>query len=240
MSFECFKRVDGGDDVKKILVLSDSHANQYFVPMYKVQSDFRFDVCWVTGATAQGAVNPTSKTKALVTFKKKLSKINPDDYDYVAILLGEVDCGFVIWYRAEKYSISVDEQLNLSVNNLFDFIRDEVLSKFKPNQVIVMGSVLPTIKDDQDWGEVCHLRRSIKATQLERTELTFRYNSILEELSDVHGYNYIDITDEIFDKNTNLVGDEFLHEEKGNHHLSFKKIWKFWLDKLKNTKGGLK
>lgn len=230
----------------KILVLGDSHARSYFscrsrrrrrwktpdMCMNGVQSHFRFRVKYVSGATAQGAVNPSSKTKALSVFRGGLSKINSDEYDYIAIMLGEVDCGFVIWYRAEKYSISIDEQLNLSVNNLFDFIHDEVLSKFEPNQVIVMGSVLPTIKDDQDWGEVCHLRRSIKATQLERTELTFRYNSMLEELSDAHGYNYIDITDETLDKNTNLVGDEFLNENKLDHHLSFKKIWKFWISKL--------
>ena len=56
---------------------------------------------------------------------------------------------------------------------------------------------------------------------------------MLEELSDAHGYNYIDITDETLDKNTNLVGDEFLNEDRGDHHLSFKKIWKFWINKVR-------
>lgn len=223
--------------MKKILVIGDSHTKCYFKnkEMRNVQSDFHFDVHYVSGATAQGAVNPTSKTKALSIFKKRLNKINTNNYDYIAIMLGEVDCGFVIWYRSEKYSISVEEQLNLSVNNLFEFIRNEVLLKFKPKQVIVMGSVLPTIKDDQDWGEVCHLRSSVKATQLKRTELTFRYNSMLEKLSNEYEYNYVDITNETLDKNTNLVGDEFLHEDKGNHHLSFKKIWKFWINNLKEV-----
>jgi len=231
---------------KHILVLGDSHANKFFSStklatgaqkqpdriINALQPDFRFDTVVCPGATAQGAVNPTSKTKALETFKKKLSKINPDDYDYIAIMLGEVDCGFVIWYRAEKYSISVEEQLNLSVNNLFEFIRNEVLLKFKPKQVIVMGSVLPTIKDDQDWGEVCHLRSSVKATQLERTNLTLRYNCILKEESCKLGYNYIDITDETIDKHTGLIGDKYINSNEFDHHLPFKKTWKFFYTKL--------
>ena len=223
--------------MKKILVIGDSHARCYFKDkkMGNVQSDFHFDVYYVSGATAQGAVNPTSKTNALSKFREILNKINSNDYDYVAIMLGEVDCGFVIWYRAEKYSISVDEQLNLSVNNLFKFIHDEVLLKFKPKQVIVMGSVLPTIKDDQDWGEVCHLRGSIKATQLERTNLTLKYNDILKKTSDKHNYTYIDITRETINENTELIDDDYLNNNKNNHHLSFEKIWKFWINNLKET-----
>ena len=234
--------------MKKILVIGDSHARDYFSStcikgklkskdqdMNFVQSDFHFDVYYVSGATAQGAVNPTSKTKALSKFRERLNKINSNDYDYIAIMLGEVDCGFVIWYRSEKYSISVEKQLNLSVNNLFEFIQDEVLLKFKPKQVIVMGSVLPTIKDDQNHGEIAHLRSSIKATQLERTNLTLIYNDTLKETSDKFGYNYIDITEDTINEDTHLIDDDYLNEDKNNHHLSFKKIWKLWINNLKET-----
>jgi hypothetical protein len=233
---------------KKILVIGDSHARDYFSSsgikgklkskdqdMNFVQSDFHFDVYYVSGATAQGAVNPKSKTKALSIFKKRLNKINPNDYDYIAIMLGEVDCGFVIWYRSEKYSISVEEQLNLSVNNLFEFIRNEVLLKFKPKQVIVMGSVLPTIRDGQNYGKIARLRSSVKATQLERTNLTLIYNDTLKETSDKLGYNYIDITEDTINEDTQLIDDDYLNEDKNNHHLSFEKIWKFWINNLKGT-----
>lgn len=232
--------------MKKILILGDSHARVYFgstnlrgnlkpedYRMNCVQSDYHFDVHFVSGATAQGAVNPGSKTQALSIFKKTLSTINPDDYDYIAIMLGEVDCGFVIWYRSEKYSISVDDQLNLTTKNLFDFLDQEVAPLFPPNKIILLGSVLPTIKDNQNWGKIAHLRSSIKATQLERTNLTLRYNDILKQQSSILGFNYIDITGDTLNKNTHLIDDNYLNSNKNDHHLSFKKIWKFWINKLK-------
>jgi hypothetical protein len=220
---------------KKILVLGDSHARECFSKMKELQPEFDFDVKFVSGATAQGAVNPTSKTNALNIFKKKLAECNADSYHYVMIMLGEVDCGFVMWYRSEKHNISVKDQLHLSISNLFNFIKNEVLEVFNPDQVILAGSVLPTIKDDQDWGEIAHLRKSIKATQKQRTELTLTYNQTLKALSSSHNYLYIDITDETINKNTNTISDEFLNSDRSNHHLSFEKTYSFWLNNLRKT-----
>ena len=45
-------------------------------------------------------------------------------------MLGKVDCGFVIWVRSKKYNISIDNQINESVTNLFNFIKNEVLNKY--------------------------------------------------------------------------------------------------------------
>jgi hypothetical protein len=57
-----------------------------------------FDVCIVGGATAQGAVNPNSKTDALAIFQKKIKYTNADN---ILIMLGEVDCGYLIWVRSK-------------------------------------------------------------------------------------------------------------------------------------------
>lgn len=231
---------------KHILVLGDSHSNMFFSStklatgdqkqpdriINALQPDFRFDTVVCPGATALGAVNPRSKTNALKIFQHKLNKINPKHYDYVAIMLGEVDCGYVIWYRSRKYSIPIDEQLNMSTSNLFNFIDTEITTRFKPHQVIVIGSVLPTIRDKQDWGEVACARASVKATQLERTNLTLRYNCILKKESCKLGYNYIDITDETIDKHTGIIGDKYINSNKFDHHLPFKKTWKFFYTKL--------
>lgn len=53
-------------------------------------------------------------------------------------MLGEVDCGFVIWVRSKKYNISIDNQINESITNLFNFIKNEVLNKYsKENEKFV-------------------------------------------------------------------------------------------------------
>ncbi len=97
----------------KILVLGDSHCDIFRYCNIK-QNDIYFDVHNVGGATAQGSVNPNSNTNALNIFRNKIHKINKTDYKYVIINLGEVDCGFVIWYRKKKYNISTEEQLKIT------------------------------------------------------------------------------------------------------------------------------
>lgn len=67
----------------------------------------------VGGATAVGLRHPTSKTQALVVYREELSQF--DSRVIPVFQLGEVDCGFVIWIRAQRYGESVDEQLETSL-----------------------------------------------------------------------------------------------------------------------------
>ena len=74
----------------------------------------QFAFCEVGGATAVGMRNPNSLTNALTTFSEFLKGV--EKTCTVVIQLGEVDCGFVIWYRAEKYRESIDKQFKESVS----------------------------------------------------------------------------------------------------------------------------
>lgn len=66
-------------------------------------------------------------------------------------MLGEVDCGFVIWVRSKRYNISIDDQINNSVNNLFTFVDNIIATeKYTNKDIIICGSILPTIKDNTD------------------------------------------------------------------------------------------
>ena len=85
----------------KILLLGDSHAH-VFKLVDRATSNFSISHCIVTGSSAQGAVNPHSKTNALPIFRDVLLK-NAKSHTHCMTMLREVDCGFVIWYRKKNY-----------------------------------------------------------------------------------------------------------------------------------------
>lgn len=215
----------------KILCCGDSHTD-VFNYCNSRQNRFVFDVCIVGGATAIGAVNPNSKTDALNIYEKK---INSTRSDKILIMLGEVDCGFVIWVRCKRYNISIDDQINVSVNNLFTFVDNIIATKNYTNKdIIICGSILPTIKDNTDKKILGGARSEVDVSQLERTKKTIEYNNLLKINCHKYGYNYIEIVDDILGKD-GIVKDEFLNSNPNDHHLDNEKTYKLWLCKLKNV-----
>lgn len=102
----------------------------------------------VPGATAVGLRNPNSSTNAIEIFK---SRSLPAKFEFLpALQLGEIDCGFVIWYRSEKYGESIQKQLDESVKAYFNFV--ETLLDGGYPRVVITAATLPTIRDGQDWG----------------------------------------------------------------------------------------
>jgi hypothetical protein len=194
-----------------ILVLGDSHS-EVFNYCNKKQQNIYFEVVIVGGATAQGSVNPNSNTNALNIFKKKINTIKDKAFKYIIINLGEVDCGFVIWYRKHKYNIDIEDQLKITTDNLFNFIKLEILPYFQSSKIILNGSILPTIKDNTDKKYLVGARSEVNVSQIDRTVLTIKYNNILKNYSLVNGYNYMDITNYILDNETKMVNKIFLNK----------------------------
>jgi hypothetical protein len=198
--------------------IGDSHIQnfEYLFREYLLpRTDMRFSV--VQGATNMGLVNPHSQTQAMPIFMDYLNKVVGDDR--VVFCLGEVDCGFVIWYRADKHDTSVQEQFELSLANYFSLI-EVYLTRISPNQLIVSSVPLPTIPDDYlVSGEVANKRFSISATQRQRTDLTIRYNERLSEFCGKCGVHYVDLQQETLDQHTGVVSVDFLNENPLDHHL---------------------
>jgi hypothetical protein len=215
-----------------ILVCGDSHANIFTYCNYR-QQDFLFDVCAVGGATAQGLVNPNSKTNALGEYEKKLNSLKKKA-NKIIFLIGEVDCGFVIWVRSKKYNISVDEQINNCVTNLFNFIKNIVIDKYgyTNENIIVAGTVLPTIKDSTNPQFLLGERREVTENQLTRTKKTLEYNDKLEKECIKNNYKYFDITEYLFGGDC-IVKTDYLNNNPYDHHLDSGKTYNFWLDELK-------
>lgn len=143
--------------------------------------------------------------------------------------LGEVDCGFVIWYRSNKYNESIDIQLKQSVEAYMVFVSGLIRSGIN---VVLTGAVLPTIRDGQDWGNVANLRREVKVSLLERTRLTLAYNEQVENMAREIGAAYTDITAETINRETGVVDDYYRCEDPTDHHLDYEKAGRLWAAKI--------
>lgn len=204
-------------NTKSVICLGDSHIKVFTEIIRKrLISGFYFDVLYVPGATAQGIVNPRSQTNALQAFQDRLQRAQ--SWQTLIVQLGEVDCGFVIWYRAEKHISSVEQQFQISLDNYFQFLQNVKSQGFQT--IIVLSVPLPTIKDQQNWGKVASERSAVKASQRDRTVLTLRYNAELAERCHANGYHFVDVTSEQLNPETGLIDSRFLAEDPLDHHLN--------------------
>lgn len=176
----------------------------------------RFAICSVGGATAQGLVNPNSKTDALKVFSERA--LAAPSWQHLVFMLGEVDCGFVIWYRAAQYGTTVEQQLGRSIENYVSFLSR--IPTAPGRRVFVLSAPLPTIADGQDWGEVADARREVSVSQRDRTALAFAYNARLEAAARSNSFEFIDVTTGHFDPVTGVVARRFLNPNPLDHHLA--------------------
>jgi len=178
----------------------------------------------VPGATAVGLRNPNSLTDALNIFRCSLSE--QKKISHVLVHLGEVDCGFVIWWRAKKYGESIDVQLQASLNAYGVFLR-EIQQQYSVN-LCVAGATLPTIRDGLDLSDVANKRSEIQVSLQLRTELTLRYNDALKAMAQQLGISYFDITDSVLNKSSHMIHDFFRHHDIYDHHLDQNKTVGIW------------
>lgn len=218
-----------------VLFFGDSHATFYIkLGANKIQNDVKFDVCSVRGASAQGVVNPNSKTNALSVYRNRIKKYkNNNDNDYFAIMLGEVDCGFVVWYRAKKYNQTIHEQIKLAVDNLEEFLKNNVEKLFSEDKIVVVGATLPTIKDNTDKKFLKGARSDVDTSLRDRIDCTFEYNKQLSVMAKNNNYLYFDISDETFDQKNYCVFPQFLNKDPYNHHFDGHSVAPIFVDKFK-------
>jgi hypothetical protein len=197
-----------------VLCLGDSHVGIF--------QRVRVPGVWfrqysIGGATASGILNPISQTESFKLFTARLARAR--SWHHILLLLGEVDCGFLIWHRANRLGLTVDEQLELTLDSYTTFITGLLGQGFK--SVIVLSAPLPTIDDSGEAaGPVASLRVAVTATKAERTELTLRFNAELQKRCVQLGVMFIDATSGHLDPETGLVDRHFLRANARNHHLA--------------------
>lgn len=204
---------------KVVHFIGDSHTDVFwhmeFSPFYFWKITPKIKI--VHGATATGLTNPNSQTNAWQQFKNYLSNEVEKD-DFVVFQLGEVDCGFAIWYRAEKYNISIDKQMTMAVENYSALISHSMNVVGK--NVIICSAVLPTIKDHKSLGEVANLRKEVKESIKNRTNLTLSFNRSLHALAKDKGLRFLNMDDDLLNQYTGIVYSKFLHPDLKDHHLN--------------------
>lgn len=200
-----------GPTRKEILVLGDSHAAIFSHARLRAQLPLHsFDVVSIGGATASGLENPNSKTQSAPIFMDAVKRSRAAT---LIVLLGEVDTGFVIWYRAQKHQAGVPQMLLHALRSYQEFLtllQDD-------HRVICLSAPLPTITDGQEWGTVANARRDVHASQLQRTSLTIRFNRGMRRFCEGNGIEYLDFDDESIGKD-GLVDARLLNSNPLDHH----------------------
>lgn len=208
-------------------VLGDSHI-RYFTEAAKLGLlPWKLEATLVGGATAVGMRNPNSQTQALHVFREALQ---PRRDDVIPVIhLGEVDCGFVIWYRAQKYAESVETQFAQSIDALADFI-DQLLPDYP--LLVLTGATLPTIRDGDSQSIVANLRREVTATLRQRTDLTLAYNRAIAAFAAARNLPFIDVSDRMLDPASALLDDRYRNPDPGDHHLHAERAAHCWAEAL--------
>lgn len=218
----------------RLVAMGDSHIGVFDTISHR-QPLWDLEICKVVGATAQGVVNPNSKTDSMAIFSDMIYKIQEPSKKFLLLNLGEVDCGFVIWYRAQKYNQSIQDQLNRSVTNYFRFIDSVVRNKFSPEQILIASVIPPTIEDNADPQYLAGARSEVYAGIVERTKLTAEYNEVLKSKCINEGFRYVDVFRRLISKKTGIIDPYFKHENPSNHHLSSRRSSDIWIEEIYNA-----
>lgn len=208
-NIKCNRRNEG---LAKILVIGDSHAEIFLDGGVQGSfPDYCFCVTAVGGATASGLKNPNSITQAYRIFRYALKK---ERYAKIVIHLGEVDTGYVIWYKHMKNPAdSVEALLQKTVETYTGFIADAA----RHAGVIVISTPLPTIGDGVPMGEVANLRKAVETPLAERTALTLKFNAMVREFCETNAIDFIGLDDEVMDAD-GMVKRSMRSKDPTDHH----------------------
>ena len=212
-------------------VLGDSHVFIFDYINENKLLDQHIHPFPVLGATVQGVVNPNSKTNAFRLFKRYIFW-NVKKRDYLGIMLGEVDCGFVMWYRASKYEVSVEEQFEftcLQYEKFLSYLRNKGYTN-----VVLFSIPLPAIKDGEKHSSELNMRNEIKVSQKKRTALTLRFNAELEKLAATYDFKFINFSNDTICIQTGLIDEKFRHKDISDHHMDDEQFASVLVPYLKN------
>ena len=222
-------RIQGG---KKILVLCDSHGGVLeYIHDHGLLLPHFINCEVVGGATAYGLNNDQSTTQSFLKFSKAIKRY--PTFDVIGIMLGEVDCSVALWAVAKKRGVAATDLIPQALQGYRRLIH--FLQSNGKSRIILFGSILPTVSDEQQALQLEPLRREVSADQRQRTALVLAFNDQLRGLAAALGLDYLDITPETLDEKTGLVNQAVVIQDGIDHHQSQDKTAIFWCSKLRAT-----
>ena len=132
---------------KRILVLGDSHCGVFeysFDHGYLAPHLVNCEI--VAGATAYGLNSDSSVTQSWQKFDRALQRFA--NFEVVVIMLGECDCSFALWKKAERLRVSPESMIEhslMGIQRLLTRIQNDPSHSGKT--IVLAGAILPTIAD---------------------------------------------------------------------------------------------
>ncbi len=213
----------------RILVLGDSHTGVFeYIFDHDLLSPHLINCEVVGGATAGGLNNDHSLTGAFKKYQAALKRFHA--YRVVAIMLGEVDCSYTAWQRTANASPCA--QIPHAIRGI-ERLLDWAQSDDRQRQFILAGAILPTVKDHQIDLQSQELRRTVRASQRQRSELVLAFNAAVKALAIRRQLAYIEITTPTLDPQRGVISDQFLVQEQIDHHQSQAMTAGLWVHELR-------
>lgn len=218
------------EKLPQLLFLGDSHISYFkYGAKQDLYAPFKSEFCMASGATASGLENPNSFTQAAEKFKDFIFKY-PKSSEII-FQLGEVDCGILIWLKAKKSNISIDQQIKISLEAYESFLNKLIAKGYK--NIVITSATLPTINDTDAIGEIISIRRQqVQATFEERTALTHKFNVELEKICEKNDFKFIDASNEFWNAETKLCDSKFRNKDLSDHHMDNLAASPIWATKL--------
>ena len=192
----------------------DSH-----VSVFDIVARFHLARTWCDvndagGATALGLANEASRSGAARMFRSRIARL--PRHRTLLFMIGEIDCGYLLWLRAEGGMEPIEVGLQRSLDNYTGFLA-EVRSGGR-RRLIVSLVQLPAVVDYAAGQGVPHNRAPIAATLAERTDLTREFNERLRRWALRNGCGLLDFETDTTDPSTGLVRPELRNPDPSNHH----------------------
>ena len=189
---------------KTVLILGDAHARVFKRENWlNLTPDWSWKPVLVENASLVSTSNPDLQKKTKQVFKDAISKYSAE---VVLFCLCEAYTGLFIWKAAETKTLNLRKTLDKMVENYCQLL---TLASKSAN-VIVLSAPLPTIEAHHSGNPESNDRTSLRASLIERTELTSQFNKIIQIWCFGQNITYINL-DSLSKGQDNLVSAELRH-----------------------------